>query len=95
LWIDIPENSDLRDVADLYGILIWSTEDNGSQIIKTAEEWLAECNDYRKVHVSMHLDIYPFRTPKEMAKAFEKVMQTFPNLKATCKELIESRGNNT
>jgi hypothetical protein len=95
LWADIPESSSLRDVADLYGILVWSTQDNGYEILKTTEKWIRDCQDYRKVHLSLHLDVYPFKTPQDMSEALEIVIKTFPNLKFVCKKLIESRGNDT
>ncbi len=95
LWAVIPENSDLDDVSDLYGILIWSTEDNGFELVQTAEKWLTESTDYRKVYVSLHLDVYPFNTRSEMVSVFSKVVATFPNLKHVCEKLIVARSNGT
>lgn len=46
--------------ADILGILIWSTDDNGSSILRIAEKWLIEAQDLRRMQVALNLDVYPF-----------------------------------
>ena len=78
-------------VADLYAILIWSTNDNGYALMRTVEQWLNEKNDERKIKIALNLDVYPFKEKKTMKKTLKEISMIFPELSEMCGRLIESR----
>lgn len=80
-----------QEIADLLGILMWSTTDNGSQIMRTAESWLHDMRDERRVAVALNLDAYPFLDRAEMERVLTRVAKTWPSVRDQCLELIRSR----
>ena len=93
LYSEIESLYPWETVADLFGILIWSTSDNGSALTKVTDNWITECNEERKVSIALHLDTYPFHDAAEMNEKLEKVSVKFPALKNRCVELINSRSS--
>src|SRR5690606_23462947 len=91
LLSEIGTAVDWRVVADLFGILQWSTSDNGHSIAATTERWLRECDDERKVNIALSLDTYPFGDKAEMQAILEVVASKFPSSRNQCTRLIESR----
>ena len=63
---EIPASVAWEVVADLLGILEWSTRDNGASIHRAAERWLIDGNDVRRIQVALHLDAYPFQDFEQM-----------------------------
>lgn len=88
---DIPKTVPWEVAADILGILIWSTDDNGSSIMRTAERWLTEAQDLRRIRLALNLDVYPFETKEEMQHVLTKVAQQFPQVDFECKALVNSR----
>jgi len=78
-------------VADLFGILVWSTSDNGDALMRTAERWLQECDDLRRLQIALHLDVFPFAEPARMQTVLSKVAAAFPQLESRCSELVAER----
>lgn len=91
LYENIPSNVKWQVVADLFSILIWSTNDNGSEIMGTMEDWLLQANNERKARIAIYVEPYPFKEKLAMEKALLNVAKKFTNLKQRCSELIESR----
>jgi hypothetical protein len=91
LYDAIPRERPWQDVADLFGILIWSTSDNGSALVKTAEQWLHAGNDLRQLQIALHLDVYPFLDRSEMESVFSNVARRHPEVASRCRELVDSR----
>jgi hypothetical protein len=91
LLSDIDDTVHWEVVADLLGILQWSTSDNGHAITAAAEHWLLECDDERKVKIALSLDTYPFTDKEKMNAILDIVARKFPSTKARCAELIASR----
>lgn len=91
LITEIDAAIDWRVVAELFGILQWSTSDNGHAIAAAAERWLRECNDERKVNIALNLDTYPFRDKAEMHAVLRVVASKFPSSKIQCERLVASR----
>ena len=88
---DIPIAVPWEVVSDILGILIWSTEDNGSSIMRTAEKWLLDAQDLRRIQVALNLDVYPFKTNDQMQRVLTEVVQRFPEVDMFCRALIDSR----
>lgn len=88
---DIPLAVPWEVVADILGILIWSTDDNGSSIIRTAEKWLIEARDLRRIQVALNLDVYPFETIDRMRHVLTEVAQRFSEVDLPCRALVDSR----
>ncbi len=78
-------------IADLFSILIWTTNDNGHALTRTTERWLIECNDERKVNVAINLDSYPFMEQVEMARYLSVAAKNFPSSTDRCNELLAER----
>lgn len=91
LFSEIGAAVDWRVVADLFGLLQWSTSDNGRSIAAAAERWLRECDNERKVNIALNLDTYPFRDKAEMQAILQLVARKFPSLETQCTRLIGSR----
>ena len=77
--------------ADVLGILIWSTSDNGASIMRAAERWLVEAKNVRQVRIAISLDVYPFKRRAEMRQVLEEVARIIPEVAATCAMLINER----
>lgn len=88
---DLPSDTTWRQLADLLGIMIWSTSDNGSAIFRSTDAWLLEGSDERLVLAALHLDTYPFRERKEMEQVLTSIAEAFPRAADRCRELIASR----
>jgi hypothetical protein len=88
---DTPASVPWEVVADLLGILEWSTQDNGAAIHKEVEAWLLEGMDLRKVQVALHLDVYPFDSLARMSLVLGQVSATHPQVASRCAQLIEQR----
>src|SRR5262249_39984176 len=80
LYTLIPRHRPWEDVADLFGILIWSTSDNGDALIKTTEQWLREAVDLRQVQIALNLDIYPFLERRTMEQVLSDLGNKFPEV---------------
>lgn len=91
LYAEIPLNYAWEVVADLLGILSWTTSDNGSAITRTAERWLIAAEDLRKVRIALHLDVYPFLDREQMERVLEQVAAIHPDVSERCADLIASR----
>lgn len=91
LYATIPIECPWEVVADLFGILEWSTSDNGAALIRATESWLRAGEDTRRIRVALHLDSYPFLDRSEMEQVLRKVAAKHHEVAARCNELIESR----
>lgn len=91
LVVDIPPNVPWEVAADILGILIWSTSDNGALIMRGAERWLVEANNARLVQIALGLDIYPFETNDEMRRVLANVAHLLPEVAAECELVINRR----
>jgi hypothetical protein len=91
LYAAIPRGRPWPDVADLFGILVWSTRDNGASLMRTVEQWLQNADDLRQARVALHLDVYPFADREAMVRVLHKVASRFPEARDRCHELIETR----
>jgi hypothetical protein len=94
LYGAIPVERPWADIADLFGILIWSTSDNGGALIRTMEQWLLDATDVRQCQIALHLDVYPFSSPSSedgmMERVLADVAAKFPETSDQCRELVES-----
>ncbi len=91
LWEDIPSSTPVETVSDLYGILVWSTPDNGHALTQATDSWLTECACERKCHVALNLDTYPFATYQEMRDRLAGVATAWPRLEQHCQRLLAER----
>jgi hypothetical protein len=92
LYAVIPRERPWQDIADLFGILIWSTSDNGASLMRTMEQWLQSADVLRQGRVALHLDVYPFIDRGMMVRVLGDVASRLPEVRDRCHELIESRG---
>lgn len=88
---EIPASVPWEIVADLLGILIWTTQDNGLAIQRQTEQWLLEGEDLRKITLALHLDVYPFADPQQMRQVLQRVAETHPSAAAQCDALVRQR----
>lgn len=93
LYREIDKSIDWNVIADLFNILIWSTSDNGSQLIRETNKWLIEAEDIRKIKIALNLDVYPFKEQDKMERVLNDIKSKYPNLAGKCNSLIESRQN--
>lgn len=88
---EIPASIAWEVVADMLAMLIWVTADNGSEIMRSAERWLREGSDLRKINIGLALDAYPFADAGEMARVLDGIARAHPDVAAKCQELIDGR----
>lgn len=91
LFADIPDSISFMQVARLFDFLAWQTDDNGSAMTRTAERWLVEGTDLRKIKIALNLDVYPFPDEHEMYRVLSDVAVCHPQVAGTCQQLISSR----
>lgn len=88
---DVPASTPWEVLADLLGILQWSTADNGAAIARQAEQWLIEAADLRRIQIALNLDTYPFNTFEQMQQVLERVALQEPEAAARCEWLVRQR----
>ncbi len=91
LYAAIPIECPWEVIADLFGILEWSTSDNGTSLSRATEDWLRAAEDPRRMRVALNLDSYPFLDRSEMERILSRVAAIYPDVAARCDELIEAR----
>lgn len=90
LYAAIPIESPWEVVADLFGILLWSTSDNGEAINRATEGRLWSGEEPRRVRVALHLDSYSFLDRSEMEQVLRGVAARHPEVAPKCDELIDA-----
>ena len=91
LFNEIPRTVPFEIVSELFDLLSWRTNDNGTAITRTLESWLMEGLDNRKLLVALHVEVYPFLDAGEMERVLSDLGYKTPRVAARCKSLIESR----
>jgi len=86
-----PNAMPWSQIANVLGIMIWSTSDNGDGIMRAAESWLLDAKDERRAFIALHLDVYPFKDPTEMKTVLERVSSIHSGLSEACEAMISSR----
>lgn len=91
LYNDIDETIDWKLIADLFCILVWSTNDNGHALTRETDRWLVEAVDIRKIKIALNLDVFPFIERSRMEDVLPHVAKKYPEVSERCLELIEKR----
>jgi len=86
-----PTGTPWSSISEVLRILIWSTPDNGTEIIRHAEQWLREASDERRIFSALHLDVFPFPSQSEMEAVLARVAETFPAQAELCRSVIAAR----
>ena len=94
LYGDIDPHTKWKPIADLLGILIWSTSDNGEAIMRTAEGWLLRGTDIRRIRIAVNLDVYPFNDAATMESVFSEIATRYPTMECELSQLINDRSQN-
>lgn len=85
----IGPDTDLRKVARLLDILVWSTPDNGTKLDSLIENWI-ESNDKTKIEIILlREDNFPRYDRYENITVLERVKQEFPEFIELCNYHIE------
>lgn len=88
LWADLPPATSVEDVADLLNLWSWRTDDNGAQIMRTAERWIDECVNSKKVGVAISLEAFPFVDDRVRLARMMLVGERFPEHRHRCEYII-------
>ena len=88
-----PPEFPWQSLADVLGIWMWMTSDNGTAILQAAERWLEEATDERKCLIALNLDAYPFQNADQMREVFLRVSLLSLELREQCLTLLASRRN--
>ncbi|MDG9761035.1 hypothetical protein N7365_23415 [Pseudomonas sediminis] len=91
LFAEIPRTVPEGLVADLFNLLVWQTNDNGSAMMREIETWLRDGQDIRKLTIAMSLDAYPFPDAQEMYQVLSTLAAATPEVAARCQTLITLR----
>ncbi len=80
-----------KGLAEILEQLVWATDDNGSEIMRTVERWL-QSDDLERVRVAVEVqDVFPFRHRAEMDAALSVVKARWPELAERCDSLSYER----
>lgn len=93
LYEEIPRTVPFEIVCDLFDLLAWRTNDNRASVTRTAERWLREGIDNRKVLIALNLEVYPFIDPVEMDEVLSKLATNNSKVSARCRQMIKNRKN--
>lgn len=91
LYSEIPRSTPYEVVCDLFDLLAWRTNDNGASVTRAVEDWLRESLDNRKLHIALHLEVYPFIDVHQMEDVLSRLAEKKPMLAHRCSELIKNR----
>ena len=61
LYSDIDSSISEHIISDLFGIIIWTANDNGSELMHTMEDWLIKAQSERQIKIALGLDVFPFK----------------------------------
>ena len=86
-----PPEFPWQSLADVLGMWMWMTSDNGTAILQAAERWLEEATDERKCLIALNLDAYPFQNADQMREVLLRVSGLSIELREQCLALIASR----
>lgn len=87
----VPPEISWQSLADVLGMWMWMTSDNGTAILQTAERWLEEATDERKCLIALNLDAYPFQNADQMRDVLLRVSLLSLELREQCLTLLASR----
>lgn len=91
LYEELRYNSSKEVIAKLFCILIWSTSDNGSALMRTTDKWIESLSDEKKIWIALNVEAYPFESKQYMEEVLLKVQAKFPELLVFCEDLIKTR----
>ena len=91
LFSEIPRKIPFELVAELFDFLAWQTTDNGAAMQRTAEKWLQDGTDNRRLLIALNLEAYPFIDQIEMEQVLSSLAEKNHRVAARCKHLIRSR----
>jgi hypothetical protein len=91
LYEAVPQTRPWQDLSDLFGILIWSTSDNGDQLMRAMERWLVSAGDVRQISIALSVGVYPFKDQSKMEQILARVARVQPATAQLCSEVIASR----
>lgn len=91
LFAEIPRTVSEELVAELFNLLAWQTNDNGSAMTREVEAWLREGQDTRKITIALGLEVYPFPDAQEMYQVLSTLAAANPEVAARCQTLIMLR----
>ena len=78
-------------LAEILSRLVWLTADNGSEIMRTLEEWL-EGDNPEKIAVALAFDeAFLFRDISKAEEVFSALTIKFPEFSANCDEILKRR----
>jgi hypothetical protein len=78
-------------MAEILELLVWATDDNGTEVMAAVERWL-QSDDRDRVRVAVELDgVFPFRHRAEMDAALAVVKARWPELAEPCDRLSAAR----
>ncbi len=58
---------------------------------RTAERWLVEGTDLRKIQIALNLEVYPFADEHGMYRVLSDVAVSLPQMASRCQSLISAR----
>jgi hypothetical protein len=80
-----------KGIAEQFALLIWSTDDNGSEIMAALKRWL-QSDDLDRIRVAVEgVGVFPFRHRAEMEAVLAVVKKRWPDLTGKCDQLIADR----
>jgi hypothetical protein len=85
---EVPRIVPFEVVADLLNILIWSTSDNGSAITTSANSWLRDQTDNRKILIALNLGVIPFSSEYETKDVLIPLMQSNSHVSSHCARML-------
>ena len=91
LYSDIEPYVSEHVISDLFGILLWSTSDNGCELMRTMENWLIEAQSERQIKIALSLEAYPFHDINKMEQVLKVISSKYPKLESLCNNTISSR----
>lgn len=86
---EVPRTIPFEVVADLLSILLWSTSDNGRSIADSANLWLREQTDTRKVLIALNLEVIPFASEADAKQVLIPLMKGNHLVHSDCARILD------
>jgi hypothetical protein len=86
---EVPRTVPFEVVSGLLSILIWSTSDNGGSITDSANLWLREQTDTRKVLIALNLEVIPFSSEGEAKQVLVPLMKSNYLVHSHCVRILD------
>ena len=94
LWGLVGDSGRMVALSELLGILIWTTSDNGHEVMLTLNQWLRDAESEAKCWIALNGEYLVLGSAIEARNVLSVVASKFPSLVGDCQMHIDQWSKN-